>query len=87
MGRIPLLGGNQHGVPPMLGRTFVDGEDRRAELKDQDEEEEPRGVRRDRIVAHSQIKRPDAREYHGGYEEEQEGYAAAGAASLVKSPA
>ena len=36
-----------------------------------------RGLRRDRIVAHSQIKRPDEREYHGGYEDEaHEGYAA-----------
>ena len=33
------------------------------------------GIRRDRIVAHSQIKRPEQLEYHGGYE--QEGYAAA----------
>jgi dihydroorotate dehydrogenase len=35
-----------------------------------------RGLRRDAIVAHSQIKRPEAREYHGGYDEEHEGYAA-----------
>src|SRR5215210_2250008 len=36
-----------------------------------------RGLRRDRIVPHSQIKRPDTVEYHGGYvDEEQEGYAA-----------
>ncbi len=35
-----------------------------------------RGLRRDRIVAHSQIKRPDTADYHGGYtEEEHEGYA------------
>jgi dihydropyrimidine dehydrogenase (NAD+) subunit PreA len=34
-----------------------------------------RGLRRDRIVAHSQIKRPDNADYHGGYEEEHEGYA------------
>jgi dihydropyrimidine dehydrogenase (NAD+) subunit PreA len=34
-----------------------------------------RGLRRERVVAHSQIKRPEAREYHGGYEEENEGYA------------
>ena len=32
-----------------------------------------RGLRRDRIVSHSQIKRPETKEYHGGYE--QEGYA------------
>jgi dihydroorotate dehydrogenase len=34
-----------------------------------------RGLRRDRIVAHSQIKRPDDKEYHGGHEA-REGYAA-----------
>ena len=35
-----------------------------------------RGLRRDHIVAHSQIKRPDSADYHGGYaDEEHEGYA------------
>jgi dihydroorotate dehydrogenase len=33
-----------------------------------------RGLRRDRIVAHSQIKRPDDKNYHGGHD--TEGYAA-----------
>ena len=32
-----------------------------------------RGIRRDRIVTHSKIRRPDAAAYHGGYE--AEGYA------------
>jgi dihydropyrimidine dehydrogenase (NAD+) subunit PreA len=32
-----------------------------------------RGLRRDRVVAHSKIRRPDAKEYHGGYD--AEGYA------------
>ncbi|MGZ7030617.1 MAG: hypothetical protein ACXVIJ_01485, partial [Thermoanaerobaculia bacterium] len=36
--------------------------------------EDFRGIRRDRIVPHSQIKRPDQSGYHGGYEE-VEGYA------------
>src|SRR5206468_10436501 len=36
-----------------------------------------RGLRRDFIVGHSQIKRPEQFDYRGGYEaEEQEGYAA-----------
>ena len=40
--------------------------------------EDFRGLRRNHVVPHSQIKRPDAREYHGGYEEEAvEGYARA----------
>jgi dihydroorotate dehydrogenase len=30
--------------------------------------EDFRGSRRDRVVAHSQIKRPDEKEYHGGHE-------------------
>jgi dihydropyrimidine dehydrogenase (NAD+) subunit PreA len=34
-----------------------------------------RGLRRDRIVAHHEIKRPDDKEYHGGHEA-REGYAA-----------
>jgi dihydroorotate dehydrogenase len=33
-----------------------------------------RGMRRDRVVSHSKIRRPDAKAYHGGYE--AEGYAA-----------
>jgi len=36
-----------------------------------------RGLRRGRIVAHSAIRRPDAADYHGGYEDEAEGYASA----------
>ena len=36
-----------------------------------------RGIRRDRVVAHSRIRRPDAKAYHGGYE--AEGYAPADA--------
>jgi dihydroorotate dehydrogenase len=39
-----------------------------------------RGLRRDRIVAHSDIKRPDAKEYFGG-KEAPEGYA-----SLIPNP-
>jgi hypothetical protein len=40
-----------------------------------------RGLRRDRIVAHHQIKRPDDKEYHGGHQ--HEGYAAADAAAVT----
>jgi hypothetical protein len=29
-----------------------------------------RGLRRDRVVTHSKIRRPDAGAYHGGYEAE-----------------
>jgi dihydroorotate dehydrogenase len=34
-----------------------------------------RGLRRERVVPHSQIKRPEQLDYHGGYTEEAEGYA------------
>jgi dihydropyrimidine dehydrogenase (NAD+) subunit PreA len=38
--------------------------------------EDFRGLRRDRVVTHSQIKRPEQFDYHGGYEtEDVEGYA------------
>ena len=36
--------------------------------------EDFRGLRRDRVVAHSKIRRPDAKAYYGGYE--TEGYSA-----------
>ena len=38
--------------------------------------EDFRGIRRDRIVLQSQIRRPDKADYRGGYAEEIEGYAA-----------
>jgi hypothetical protein len=37
--------------------------------------EDFRGLRRTRVVAHSQIRRPESKEYHGGHD--AEGYAAA----------
>jgi dihydropyrimidine dehydrogenase (NAD+) subunit PreA len=37
--------------------------------------EDFRGIRRDRVVAQSQIRRPDTSDYHGGYDEAVEGYA------------
>ncbi|HEV7501113.1 MAG TPA: hypothetical protein VGQ33_13965, partial [Vicinamibacteria bacterium] len=37
--------------------------------------EDFRGLRRDRVVGHSQIRRPADSDYHGGYED-YEGYAA-----------
>ena len=41
-----------------------------------------RGTRRDRVVTHSKIRRPDAKAYHGGYE--AEGYAAADATGTAE---
>ena len=37
--------------------------------------EDFRGLRRDRVVSHSQIRRPEDSEYRGGYDESYEGYA------------
>ena len=42
-----------------------------------------RGLRRDRIVSHSQIRRPDDKDYHGGYD--AEGYAEQPGAAAAKS--
>ena len=44
--------------------------------------EDFRGIRRDRVVAHSKIRRPDAEAYHGGYD--GEGYAATEAAAAER---
>ena len=43
--------------------------------------EDFRGMRRDRVVVHSKIRRPDAEAYHGGYE--AEGYASSGTRRLA----
>jgi dihydroorotate dehydrogenase len=45
--------------------------------------EDFRGARRDRVVTHSQIRRPDTKTYHGGYE--AEGYATVGSGQSAVS--
>ncbi len=45
--------------------------------------EDVRGLRRDRVVAHSQIRRPDDKEYFGGHEI-PEGYAAPAESELIR---
>jgi dihydropyrimidine dehydrogenase (NAD+) subunit PreA len=45
--------------------------------------EDFRGIRRDQVVAHSRIRRPDTKEYHGGHET-PEGYAAAEESTVQK---
>ncbi len=44
----------------------------------------PRASVRDRVVAHSKIRRPDAEAYHGGYE--GEGYASSVDAAIGDVP-
>jgi len=46
--------------------------------------EDFRGIRRDRVVAHSKIRRPEGEAYRGGYD--AEGYAAAEAALTAERP-
>jgi dihydropyrimidine dehydrogenase (NAD+) subunit PreA len=45
-----------------------------------------RGLRREHVVAHSRIRRPDSKEYHGGHET-PEGYAAAEESAVQKQQA
>jgi dihydropyrimidine dehydrogenase (NAD+) subunit PreA len=48
--------------------------------------EDFRGLRREQVVAHSRIRRPDSKEYHGGHET-PEGYAAAEESVVQKQQA
>ncbi len=67
-----------HAIGPNVIRALTGG---MAELLERNAERgwtslaDFRGLRRGRVVPHSQIGRPDASDYHGGYDEEAEGYA------------
>jgi dihydroorotate dehydrogenase len=69
-----------HAIGPNVIKTLLAG---MSEFLDKNAErgwktlDDFRGLRRNRIVAHSQIKRPEQFDYHGGYTDEHvEGYAA-----------
>ena len=62
-------------VGPNVIRGLVAGLSDFMEQKGFNSIEDFRGIRRDRIVAQSQIRRPEKADYHGGYSEEFEGYA------------
>ena len=65
-----------HAIGPNIVKGLVDGMTAFFERRAADgltSLEAVRGIRRDRIVPHSQIKRPDSKEYFGGHE--AEGYA------------
>jgi dihydropyrimidine dehydrogenase (NAD+) subunit PreA len=65
-----------HAVGPNIIKALTSGMAEFMDRRGFQSLEDFRGLRRDRVVTHSQIKRPDEREYHGGYAEEQhEGYA------------
>ena len=65
-----------HAIGPNVIKTLMEGMSAFMDARGFKSLEDFRSTRRDRIVPHSQIKRPDAKEYHGGYEDEViEGYA------------
>jgi dihydropyrimidine dehydrogenase (NAD+) subunit PreA len=76
-----------HAIGPNVIKALTTGMSEFMEKRDFRSLSDFRGLRRDRVVAHSQIKRPDTVEYHGGYEEEHEGYAKPAAQTPVSSRA
>jgi dihydropyrimidine dehydrogenase (NAD+) subunit PreA len=62
-----------HAIGPNVIRKLKQGMAEFMERKQFRSVEEFRGLRRDRVVPHSQIRRPDEKDYHGGYD--AEGYA------------
>jgi dihydropyrimidine dehydrogenase (NAD+) subunit PreA len=64
-----------HAIGPNVIKDLRNGMAQFMERRGFNSMEEFRGLRRDRVVPHSQIKRPEQLEYHGGYDEEIEGYA------------
>ena len=63
-----------HAIGPNVIRGLVDGMTECLERRGWSSLEDFRGSRRERVVSHSQIKRPDEKEYFGGHET-AEGYA------------
>jgi dihydropyrimidine dehydrogenase (NAD+) subunit PreA len=64
-----------HAIGPNVIRQLIAGMRETMDRHGWTTIEDFRGLRRDRVVTHSRIRRPDAKSYHGGYE--TEGYAAA----------
>ncbi len=73
-----------HAIGPNVIKRLLAGMQAAMERHGWTSLEDFRGLRRDRVVAHSKIRRPDANAYFGGYE--AEGYAAAeiGATTLER---
>ncbi len=63
-----------HAIGPGVIKSLTEGMAEFMDKRGYKSLDDFRGIRRDRIVSHSQIKRPDTVDYHGGYEE-NEGYA------------
>jgi dihydroorotate dehydrogenase len=62
-----------HAIGPNLIKALVAGMHAEMEKHGWTTLADFRGIRRDRVVVHSQIRRPDSKAYHGGYD--AEGYA------------
>jgi dihydropyrimidine dehydrogenase (NAD+) subunit PreA len=59
-----------HAIGPNIIKALIQGFDEfldRHADKGWTSLEDFRGLRRDRVVSHSQIRRPDTKEYHGGH--------------------
>jgi dihydropyrimidine dehydrogenase (NAD+) subunit PreA len=63
-----------HAIGPNVIKTLLEGMRAAMDGRGWNTLEDFRGLRRDRVVSHSQIRRPDSKTYHGGYD--AEGYAA-----------
>jgi dihydropyrimidine dehydrogenase (NAD+) subunit PreA len=59
-----------HAIGPNVLKALVAGMEAAMEQHGWTTLEDFRGLRRDRVVAHSKIRRPEAKAYHGGYEVE-----------------
>ncbi len=74
-----------HAIGPNVIKGLVAGMTHAMERRGWSSLEAFRGLRRDRVVSHSKIRRPDAAGYHGGYED-AEGYAEAALSADVTEP-
>jgi dihydroorotate dehydrogenase len=68
-----------HAIGPNVIKALIAGMREAMQRHGWNTLEDFRGTRRDRVVTHSRIRRPGAKDYHGGYD--AEGYAAAEAAA------
>jgi dihydroorotate dehydrogenase len=71
-----------HAIGPNVIKSLTAGMAEMMERRGWASLEDFRGMRRDRVVQHSRIRRPDAKAYHGGYE--AEGYAVDTPASAAR---
>ena len=74
-----------HAVGPNVIKALLSGMREFMEKRGFARLEDFRGLRRDRVVSHSQIRRPEDSDYQGGYER-QEGYAAPAAPGAPAAP-